>query len=465
MISKIWFNKYEVIDTLGKGGNATVYLVKHIRLQSYRAIKRIDKENKLYSQIINEANILKNIRHNNIPIIYDIEEDDKYSYIIEEYMEGITLKEFRQQYQILDEEIILKYAIQVCELVEYLHTFERKILYLDLKPDNIIISDEILKLVDFGSAIYYADLNKRRYATGTRGYASPEQYSSNFIDERSDIYGIGMLMFYMITGVSFNKNINSIVNIDEIHSCSDNLKSIINKCLKLYPAQRFHNVHELKEKLLECSHSNNSNSLIKSNKTLSIAIAGSQCRIGVTHISILLTTYLGKFIGKSLYSERNNTQTVNKIVSRYCNVKRCDYIYRVNNIEMLPNYNQTVIFDKDSYSYEIKDFGVLTEENKESFLKSDYKCLILGSKDWELEHSENALSMLSENENITYLFNYTDGKTYQSVMKSMKNLTGYRIPYEPNPFMINNQKIWENFVFEIFHVKSNRNFARILGKI
>lgn len=97
MQQEIWFQKYKILHLLGKGGTAKVYLAEHIILNSYRAIKVISKQHPLYSFQRNEAFILKNLKHSCIPIIYDIEEDEEGSYIVEQYLEGKNLKEYVEE--------------------------------------------------------------------------------------------------------------------------------------------------------------------------------------------------------------------------------------------------------------------------------------------------------------------------------------------------------------------------------
>lgn len=442
-----------------------MFLTKHLTLDAFRAIKRIDKNNLLYLQLMKEAHILKDLKHSNIPIIYDIEEDDKYSYIIEEYIDGISLKEYRKNVSSFEEKLILHYSLQICDLVEFLHTLDRAILYLDLKPENIMISGGELKLIDFGTATYYEERNQRRYATGTRGYASPEQYSTNLLDERSDIYGIGMLLFFLITGISFHSNVNSIVNIDEIHSCSKALKNIINKCLKYNPSQRFQSVTALKEELLKVSHKITNHSYKKSDKTLSISIAGSQRRIGVTHISLLLSTYFNQNMAMCLYSEENNTQAVNKLINRYQDIQSVEYIYPFDYCYMVPNYHGTILVDKSKYSIVIKDYGMITETCMEEYLKADYKLLVLGAKDWELEETEQILGLLEQYKDINYLFNFIDAKTFHNVMKYIKNRTCFRMPYEPDPFHITNNESMEELVTELFEASKQGRYRKFINKV
>ena len=88
----------------------------------------------------------------------------------------------------------------------------------------------------------------------------------------------------------------------------------------------------------------------------------------------------------------------------------------------------------EGYRILLQDFGCLTPDNRELFLAADLKILVLGTKEWELEHAEQALKMVTEYKDIFYLFNYLDGRYFQRAAKSMKQQNCYRIPHEPDPF-------------------------------
>ena len=248
MPQEIWFGKYRVIKLLGRGGTAKVYLAEHIKLNSLRAIKHISRYNPLYKLQLREAQILKDLRHPCIPIIYDIEEDEDGSYIVEQYLEGVTLREYVEERNCLDSNAVVNFALQLCDLIKYLHSVKRPVLYLDLKPDNIIVSDGTLKLVDFGSAMFRDEAGLCAEHYGTIGYAAPELYGSDSPDERSDVYGIGTLLYFMATGRSLCTVDEKSGHVDFI-ICRKKLKRIISKCLRYDPSQRYASVSILERHL------------------------------------------------------------------------------------------------------------------------------------------------------------------------------------------------------------------------
>ena len=446
MLEEILFDKYRIIGLLGKGGTAKVYLTEHIKLNTLRAIKCIPKNHPDYDLQLKEARILKNLKHSCIPIIYDIEEDEECSYIVEQYVEGDTLNVFVKKMGTLNEDIIIHLALQLCDLIQYLHSIPKPVLYLDLKPENIIIYENQLKLIDFGSAIYADEQVDSQHLYGTKGYAAPELYHKNKIDERSDVYGIGMLIYYMVTGLTPTKGIHGIDNIDSFRNCSKGLKLIINHCLKFNPSQRYASVSILSKKLSALLRKNKLHLKRDSVIRFRIAIAGSQARIGVTHFSFSLCQYLLQKKWPCIYIEKNNSQAIYSIKKCFDQSFRKEEIFSMEGIPMLEG-SQTDLYDSLNHQILVEDYGCLRKDVFKEFLNADLKILILGSKDWELELTHQILNVVTEYKDIIYLFNYVDGRQFHRVIKNMKNRICYRIPYRPDPF----SKNFDHNGYELFH--------------
>ena len=187
--------RYEIVRQLGTGALGRVYLARHINLNVFRAIKCISLCQDRYATAYKEADILKNLRHPYIPVIYDIEQDDDFVYIIEEYIEGMSVRDLISKAKFNTREVI-RITLQLCNVMAYIHG--NNIYYLDIKPDNIIYDGNNIKLIDYGSAVY--DTDDVSIRMGTRGYAAPEMYGREKINAGSDVYSIGVLMLFMLTG-------------------------------------------------------------------------------------------------------------------------------------------------------------------------------------------------------------------------------------------------------------------------
>ncbi|MGF7145824.1 serine/threonine-protein kinase [Anaerotaenia torta] len=436
MQQEIWFQKYQILGLLGSGGTARVYLARHVKLNSYRAIKCISKNNPLYELQRKEAIILKSLRHSCIPIIYDIEEDEEGSYIIEQYLEGSTLKECIRTKGPLPENILIEYAVQLCGLIHYLHSSDPPLLYVDLKPDNILIHNSQLKLIDFGSAVYRDEHSAGSLTAATKGFAAPELYHRGRIDERCDIYGMGMLLYYMASGAAISPEAGSISNIDQSADCSEQLKRIINRCLRYRPALRYSSVEQLKKQLSILGGNSHGNR--KPDHGITVAIAGSQPRIGVTHLAFRLCLYMKSRGICCLYRESNESGCLQSLKDDAAMQKEREEVLRFKGISVLDRKPETMggtpAGDSIDTGVLVVDYGRLSRDNREKFLEADIKLLVLGAKEWELAYSEEVLDGIAEYKEIFYLFNFLSGKQFQWAAANMGRQRCCRIPYEPDPF-------------------------------
>jgi len=420
-----------------------VFLANHIKLHSKRAIKRISKHHFLHNELLREAHILKQLKHSLLPLIYDFEEDNDYSYIIEEYIEGTLLSEYMDKDQNLSFSEILSIGIQVCDLIQYLNSNTPPILYLDLKPENIIIKEDLVYLIDFGAASFRSQVKEREYSLGTKGYASPELLTGKDLDERADVYGIGALLYYLVTGKAYEGKMEKGIR---FHSKSYKGLYVIIKCsLSIHPSLRYKNATILRKRLIllrkNCDKTDRDN-------RATIAVAGSDRRVGVTHLALLLTACLGR---KAVYREENLGNHIPAILNYHHGRKVSEQIYRVGSCNLL-------VYDIEEITgyIQVIDYGVLTKENVGEFLKEDKKILVLGAKEWELLQSEIVLKLLEGQKDIAYAFSFLDGSQFYSVLKNMKGYPCFRIPYEPNLFQRKIKAEMKDFLTGILEVEKSR---------
>ena len=196
-------DRYEIIDKVGSGGMSDVYKALCHKLNRYVAIKVLKQEfsedKNFVSKFKIEAQSAAGLSHPNIVNVYDVGEDSGLYYIVMELIEGITLKKYINKKGQLPVKEAVSICIQVAQGIEAAHN--NHIIHRDIKPQNIIISKEgKVKVTDFGIARAASTNTISSNAMGSVHYISPEQAKGGFIDEKSDIYSLGVTLYEMLTG-------------------------------------------------------------------------------------------------------------------------------------------------------------------------------------------------------------------------------------------------------------------------
>lgn len=205
MTGTVLGNRYEILSEIGNGGMARVYRAKDRYLQRIVAIKVLKDEFREDSEFLKrfdtEAQAAASLTHPNIVQIYDVGRDNNRYYIVMEYVDGITLKEYIANKGSLDWREAVDISIQICSALSKAHN--RNIVHRDIKPNNILMtSDGVPKVADFGIARSTSNGTETMTidTIGSVHYSSPEQLRGGYIDAQSDIYSIGVTMFEMVTG-------------------------------------------------------------------------------------------------------------------------------------------------------------------------------------------------------------------------------------------------------------------------
>jgi len=261
-IGKILNNRYLVVRGIASGGFGVVYMVRDLSLPGkYWALKEMHEEGGI-SDVIErsfrmEAEMLSRLEHPRIPRISDFFVEKEKLYLIMDYVEGETLRKKIRNLkagEFFRESQIIEWALNLCNVLEYMHTRPSPIIFRDLKPDNIMITSEgVLKLVDFGIAKIFQGprSDTTKYTLLTAGYAAPEQ-SLGKAEPRSDIYSLGATLYHLITLVHPKKVAPSFPPVEEFNpSVSPLLSKIISKALELKLEERFQTIIEIKEELLK----------------------------------------------------------------------------------------------------------------------------------------------------------------------------------------------------------------------
>ncbi|MBZ0294060.1 MAG: serine/threonine protein kinase [Anaerolineae bacterium] len=253
--------RWEVRSKLGQGGMGTVFMARDLNLPNLSEQKRScvvkqlrddffreeDKE-KALQFFIREAQVLASLSHPNIVRVLDFFTQNERSFLVMEYVEGQNLHEMVvKRQEPFPEETVLEWALQVCDVLHYLHTHNPPVIYRDLKPSNIMIDvGDQVKLVDFGIARPFEETEDNTHVV-SQGYSPPEQYWGA-ADPRSDIYALGCTLHFLLTGqdpaalsVAIPRDINPDV--------SDHMDQIVQRATQQDVWSRYQSALEMKDEL------------------------------------------------------------------------------------------------------------------------------------------------------------------------------------------------------------------------
>jgi serine/threonine-protein kinase len=267
---KIFNNRYRVDGILGNGGMANVYVGTDTLLRRRVAIKVLREQYATDDDFVKrfsyEAQSAAKLSHPNIVNVYDFGREDHAYYIVMELVDGTTLAELMRNERVLPEPVAVDYAIQIASGLAYAH--RQGLLHRDVKPANILVtSDDVVKISDFGIARAVSEhtlgVTQPGMVMGSVAYISPEQAQGHDIDERADLYSVGVVLYQMLTGaLPFSGDNPVAVALKHVSEepppidpattgVSPAVASIVARLLRKNPAERFASATELASALRE----------------------------------------------------------------------------------------------------------------------------------------------------------------------------------------------------------------------
>lgn len=370
-IGSVIDGKYEILREIGHGGMSVVYLAMDTHLNKQWAVKEIKKKGSgkndeiIVNSLLAEANLMKRLDHAALPRIVDIIDNGVTIYVVMDYIEGESLDKILNEYGAQPEELVIGWAMQLCDVLAYLHAQKPPIIYRDMKPANIMLKPEgNIKIIDFGIAREYKEQSLADTTVlGTKGYAPPEQYSGQ-TDARSDIFALGMTMHHLLTGIDPRSGEAYAPVRMWNPELSEGIELIIDKCVEPAPENRYQNCSDL---LYDLEHPDLITRGYK--KRQKRKVAAFMAAAGMTVVLFLagaVCTTIAKNINNSNYEILVSPSTATALNEKIDSYKRAIAIYPERTdayMCMLEAYEDEGRFGKE----ENDEFLALYNANKDTF--------------------------------------------------------------------------------------------------
>lgn len=252
-MGKILLQKYELQKQIGQGAEGKVFLAKDLNLDRCVAIKekQISKEC-MQEELRKEAELLREIKHPGLPLVYDLFEEAGSTYLVMEYVEGLSLRKYLEKNGRVKESTAVAWAAELCEILDCLHSLKPAVIYRDLKPENIMITPEGgIRLIDMGAAMrYVCGSVEEALCAGTPGYSPPEQWKENRGRLSWDVYSLGAVLHEMLTGKNPSFPPYERLPLRQYdQGFSRGLEKVISTCTEERPGKRYQSMKQLKQAL------------------------------------------------------------------------------------------------------------------------------------------------------------------------------------------------------------------------
>lgn len=300
--------RYRLVKQLGEGGMGRVFLADDLRLEGKRwAVKWVPKDGVDPDQAEKEAKIMTSLQHPSLPRIADYIHGDAVEgcCIVMDYLEGETLQQrsaagggHRMHWR-----TVVSYAVQLCDLLMYLHNLDSPVVFRDIKPSNVIVgADDKVRLIDFGIArTFKPGQSNDTVHVGSVGFAAPELLANRQTDHRADLYSLGSLIYYLISGGQYY-NFSKLPVEQTADGIPPELADTVRLLLETDPDKRMSGARQAREQLIKAASMHRLNDfpetrhLPKSaggpNKRTIVSVYGLFPHSGATFVSVTLAKLL-----------------------------------------------------------------------------------------------------------------------------------------------------------------------------
>lgn len=262
MVGRV-ISHYEILEKLGEGGMGVVYKARDLVLHRHVALKfpaeHFVRDREMRDRLLNEARLAATLLHQNVTVIHEIGEHEGKPFIVMEFVDGFTLRRAIRERGPLSIDAFIDIAVQLCEGLKAVH--DKQVLHRDIKTENVLLTEENrVKIADCGLAARFIDdegLEEVLGIAGTTAYMSPEQIRGDLLDQRSDLFSAGVVMYEMLTGrLPFEADHPAALKylitncepkpvVDYRADVPDHIQQIVYRSLKKDPGNRYQHVGEV----------------------------------------------------------------------------------------------------------------------------------------------------------------------------------------------------------------------------
>lgn len=454
--------------------------MRHKTMNVLRVAKVIQGTSKQAERLIREAHLLKDLKHPQIPTIYDIEkeecQDSEFNVsicIIEEYIDGKSLREYISEHTdsgySLKLKDICRIGIELCNILEYLHDNENvQILHMDLKPDNIMICRDRVVLIDFDNAVIRREGQK--VDSGSPLFAAPEQYERKEAVVQSDIYGLGMIIFYM--AANGHISVSGGQNILDIPKCYSSLNHIIEKSIRHNTINRYRRIDTVRKELEKII---NKRMDVSEDVSVVIKVAGLKRGIGATHTALCMAHFFEKSGYDCIVMESNDRDDM--LCAATHSVLDSKGLYRSYGVRLLPDYKggiriedvkcRVLIIDCGEYGRDAFNVQDSVIDSVTEIKKTSFNVLVTGKA-----VTKDELSLIDEAAPDCIMVNLMSAKRFYDFSKKMSDGKNcYRVPciyewYEDNPIFDESMKeLLQDIIPAMWKQIKNNRFKEFVKQI